>query len=380
MSLPPAPRQRVARLAPLRDIEAAVDAIAAAVAPSALATAAAATRVLAADGMVPAPVPLTAIALRDGWAVRADLVADAGPYAPATLSPPPSWVDAGDPLPHGCDAVLLSDAVAMMGAAAEAIASVAPGEGVLPAAADAAPDHPLRTAGQRLRPIDVAALCAAGIPQVDVREPRVRLYASNPTIDAVDDTVAPLIARGIEAEGGVATITRATPGRRDPWDEVLRQDGFDAVVIIGGTGSGRHDTSVAALAAAGHVAIHGMGIRPGDTAALGTAASRPVLLLPGRLDAALSVWLLVGRRLMARLTGLRESAPAATVTLARKVVSTIGLVEVVPVGAVESGVVEPLAFGGLPLQSLTRAIGWILVPPESEGYAAGSTVELRSFP
>ncbi len=379
MSSPPAPRQRVLRLAPLREIDAAVDALAQPVAPRAVAVAAATARVLAADVVAPVPVPLTAIALRDGWAVRSDLVADAGPYAPAPLSPPPTWVDAGDPLPDGCDAVLLPDAVTVTGAIAEAIASTAPGEGMLATGADAEAGRALRMAGQPMRPIDVAAARAAGIPQVQVREPRLHICSTNATVDVVDDTVTPLIARCIEGEGGIATSERATPDGGPSLIEMLGRDGCDAIVAVGGTGGGRHDATVTALAGIGRVAMHGMGIRPGETAALGTVGSRPVLLLPGRLDAALAVWLVVGRRLMARLTGLRASAPTVKVTLARKVVSTIGLAEVVPVGACDSGV-EPLAFGGLPLSSLTRAVGWILVPPESEGYAAGSTVELRSFP
>jgi molybdopterin molybdotransferase len=373
------PRQRLSRLAPLHEIEAAVDAIARPVASRAIAVAAAAGRVLATDAVALTPVPPTAMALRDGWAVRSELVADAGPYAPAPLLPVPVWVDVGDPLPHDCDAVLMPDAVSMTGGTAQAIASAAPGEGVLAAAADADPGRPLCKAGQRLRPIDVAVLRAAGIAQVHIREPRVRVCSANPAIDAIDDMVAPLLACCIERDGGVATIERAALDGGRGLMEMLRQDENDAVVVVGGTGSGRHDASVTTLAGLGRVDIHGMGIRPGETAALGTAASRPVLLLPGRLDAALAVWLLVGRRLLARLIGLRANAPVAKVTLMRKVVSTIGLAEVVPVAACEGGV-EPLAAASLPLWSLTRAAGWILVPPDSEGFAPGSIVELRSFP
>ena len=350
MSSPPAPQQRVLRLATLREIDAAVDALAQPVAARTVAVAAATARVLAADAVAPVQVPLTAVALRDGWAVRSELVADAGPYAPAPLTPPPAWVDVGDPLPEGCDAVLLPDAVTVTGAIAEAIASAAPREGMLAAGADAEAGHALRTAGQPMRPIDVAAARAAGIPQVQIREPRLHICSTNATVDVVDDTITPLIARWIEGEGGVATSERAMPDGGPSLIDMLSRDGCDAIVAVGGTGSGRHDASVTALSGIGRVAMHGMGIRPGETAALGAVGSRPVLLLPGRLDAALAVWLVAGRRLMARLTGLRASAPTAKVTLARKVVSTIGLAEVVPVGACDGGV-QPLAFGGLPLSS-----------------------------
>jgi molybdopterin biosynthesis enzyme len=63
------------------------------------------------------------------------------------------------------------------------------------------------------------------------------------------------------------------------------------IVAIGGTGSGRNDESVRTLARAGTVQFHGIGITPGETTALGFVGARPVLLLPGRIDAALAGWL-----------------------------------------------------------------------------------------
>src|SRR5207237_2261510 len=113
--------------------------------------------------------------------------------------------------------------------------------------------------------------------------------------------------------------------------------------------------------------------------ALGAVGTRPVLMLPGRLDAALAIWLVAGERLLDRLTGLGAREEATPVRLARKVVSTVGLAEVVAVGHCEGGV-EPLASAYFPLQSLARSAGWILIPPESDGFPAGTAVALRPFP
>jgi molybdopterin biosynthesis enzyme len=68
--------------------------------------------------------------------------------------------------------------------------------------------------------------------------------------------------------------------------------------------------------------------------------------------------------------------------LARKVSSTVGLAELVPVrhSTDNAEEVEPLATRYLPLSSLTRADGWILVPAESEGYPAGAAVNVRPWP
>jgi molybdopterin biosynthesis enzyme len=74
-----------------------------------------------------------------------------------------------------------------------------------------------------------------------------------------------------------------------------------------------------------------------------------------------------------------EPEPAETLPLARKVASTVGLAEVVPVRR-KGEEVEPLATKYLPLSSLARSDGWILVPADSEGYAAGARVQVRPWP
>ena len=128
-----------------------------------------------------------------------------------------------------------------------------------------------------------------------------------------------------------------------------------------------------------HVAFHGIAIAPGETTALGFVGARPVLLLPGRIDAALAGWLTVGRRMLARLAfRLIEEQPFAA-ELARKIASPLGLAEVVPVRR-RLGRVEPVASGYLSLQALARAEGWVLVPADSEGHPEGARVIVRPWP
>ncbi len=82
----------------------------------------------------------------------------------------------------------------------------------------------------------------------------------------------------------------------------------DAMIVVGGSGSGERDESVRALARAGRVEAHGIGLCPGETTAFGFVGTAPVLIVPGRLDAALAVWHVIGARLLARLAG-RSDAP-----------------------------------------------------------------------
>ena len=91
-----------------------------------------------AEDVQPPECPPRPIALRDGFAVAAAEIADAGPYAPMPLTLTARRIDTGDLLPRGTDAVAPLDAIALRGTRAEAVAGVAPGDGVLAAGGDAA--------------------------------------------------------------------------------------------------------------------------------------------------------------------------------------------------------------------------------------------------
>ena len=179
-------------------------------------------------------------------------------------------------------------------------------------------------------------LAMAGSKQVLVREPRIRLVKARADADVVLDAVGDLLARALNARGCAV--------RRSAGDlaAALADTADDAVIAIGGTGSGRNDASVQTLAKHGRVTAHGIAISPGETAAFGMSGSRPVLLLPGRIDAAIAAWLTMGLPLIDRLSGSSDAGdPSTTVPLTRKVASPIGLVEVVPVRLMKRGRPSP---------------------------------------
>jgi molybdopterin molybdotransferase len=363
--------QRIARLTPLADALACIGRLVAPVAVRRIEAGASLGRVLAADVAAAGAHPPAALALRDGVAVRAEATLDASAYAPVALAG--ATLAVGDPMPAGADAVAPPDAVETRGAANFAVAPLASGDGVLPAGADAAPGEVLRRAGARVRATDLAVFAILGTSHVEVREPRVRVVFAHPESDRVIGAIAGLLARAVHAAGGIAV---AAP-RATSLEGALAD--ADAVIVVGGSGSGRGDRSVHDLARRGHVAFHGVGLAPGETAAFGMIEQRPVLVVPGRLDAALAVWLTLGRRMLARLCGRDEDERGETVVLTRKIASALGLAELVPVARATEGVM-PLASGYLSLQSLARANGYVLVPADSEGFPAGARVVIRPLP
>jgi molybdopterin molybdotransferase len=372
--------QRISRLTPFEAILASLDRRVEPVTPRACSLASAHGRVLAAD-VTASKLPLEPVALRDGFAVAASAVADATSYAPIPFASPPRRVDAGEPMPVGTDAVLPLDAVTFIGDRAEAIAALAPGEGVLAAGGDIAPETILRRTGAYLRASDIAVMAAAGIAEVMVREPRIRIacggVAKTPLLQAAID----MLTRAITAAGGTVFDADSEPERLY---EALGEAGAHAGFVVGGTGSGRGDSSVRTLARFGRVEAYGIAVLPGETAAIGYVGARPVLLVPGRLDCALAIWLLIGRQVIAKLAGGHVEDAPKVLPLKRKVVSTIGLVELIPVryeqDAARGTVADPLASGYLSFEALTGSDGWISVPAESEGFAAGTKVAVRPWP
>ena len=319
--------------------------------------------------------PSAPLALMDGWAVMAEATLDASSYAPALLAAAPPRVEVGQAMPPGTDSVAPLDAVQVENGRAAVLSPVSPGDGVLAAGGDCMPSPPLRLAGERLRRADLAAFAAAGVTRLAVRQPRLRVVPLR--MNSMSAAAARLIVGDIEQRGGVARIDDS-----GDLSVAMVAENVDGFIALGGTGVGRRDTTVATLRRDGRVAVHGVALTPGETVAFGFTGRRPVLLLPGRLDAALAGWLVVGRRLLAHLAAaalpkLDDLPPS--LPLARKVSSTVGLAEVVPVRRVGDKV-EAIARTYLPLSAMIHADGWILVPAESEGYSAGAHVSVWPLP
>jgi molybdopterin molybdotransferase len=384
MAPSPEHRQRITRLTPVEDLLRHIDGGVRPVEAREVPIAQASGALLARDIVLAEARPPTPLAMIDGWAVRAEATADAGGYAPVLL-PHTHEVEVGDALPPEFDAVAPHDIVTRRREACELHQPVTAGDGVLMPGDDAAAGEVLRPAGARLRHIDVATLRALGVATVRLRKPRLRICRARKARDAIGEAAALWLADAIAKEGG--DPLGADDGAASPPLEALVGghgvtpiesiiDDVDGAIIVGGTGSGRRDHAIEALARAGTVMAHGIAMTPGESAAFGFVRSRPVLLVPGRLDVAVAAWLLIGRVMLARLQGGDDDVSAAEGTLTAKVTSTIGLTELVPVRWSDGGV-EPLASKYLPLTVLCRADGWIVIPAASEGLPAGARVMVK---
>jgi molybdopterin biosynthesis enzyme len=333
----------------------------------------AAGTVLASQLAARADLPSQAIAHADGWAVRAEDLVGSSAYSPALIAP--KWVDAGDAMPNG-DAILPPEGITALSTTgfAEAVGSVAPGEGVRLAGQDIAAREVLVHEGTRLQPRHIGLLQACGFQTVAVRIPQLRVVIAS--AGAAQHGL--MIRTWLETSGGQVEDVASAPGDRDALAALYRRPGADLVISLGGTGQGRRDCAVAALVDAGSVVVQGVALRPGASAAFGRVGSAPVLLLPGRLDAMIAGMLALAIPALAGASGLRQEDRSGAFRLVEKVTSVIGLSELF-LGLPAGDAIRAVPLAEARFDALAQAIGWFIVPPELEGFAAGQTVHLRPF-
>ena len=184
---------------------------------------------------------------------------------------------------------------------------------------------------------------------------------------------ADLIAESARAAG--ADVFRNEAAGRDVASiaAALDADGCDLLLTIGGSGVGRTDATVMALAQRGEIIVHGIALQPGRTSAIGRIGKTPVVALPGAPDQAVAAWWTLALPVLDRLSG-RRPRKTLTLPLARKIASSVGIAEIVLLERSEGAWVT-LAAGELSLETIARAEAFLAVPGGSEGFAAGTPVD-----
>lgn len=338
----------------------------------------------------------------DGVAVKASDTFGATETSPRvlTIGEQAFWVDTGDPLPPGCDAVIMVEHVNLLddghhsGARCEILAPVAPWQDVRQIGEDVVATEILLPEGHVIRPQDLGALLAAGILEVPVvRKPVVTFIPTGSEI--VEPTPDPALGEIIEFNSRVIlSMVREWGGRprrspivRDDYDLIRRavQEAVaqsDIVIVNAGSSAGSEDYTVHVLKELGQVLAHGVAIRPGKPVMLGLIDGKPFVGLPGY---PVSTWLtadLFVKPLVYRALGQpvpqRETVQAS---LARRITSPMGVEEYVRVKLGRVGdrlVATPISRGAAVITSLVRADGLLTVPADREGIGEGTevTVEL----
>jgi molybdopterin molybdotransferase len=367
----------------------------------------AAGRVLADDIVAEVAVPGFDRAAMDGYAVRAEETFGAGPYNPLCLAvigesmPGRPFVGqvapgqavrimTGAPVPAGADAVLPVEQASEQDGTLAVTEPISPGRHIGRRGEDIVPGTRVLAAGRRLRPQDVGLLASIGVAEVPVvRAPLVRILitgdellppGSKPEGYRIVDSNSLMLAALVRRDGGELIETLAVADRAGAVEDALTRYA-DVTLVSGGSSVGKEDHAPSILARLGELPVHGMALRPASPAGVGFLDGRPVLLLPGNPVSCLCAYDLFAGRVIRKLGGRSFELPYLTTTLplAAKISSAVGRMDYVRV-RLRDGRAEPLAVSGASMLSTTTvADGFVLVPPDSEGYPAGATVTMHLY-
>ncbi len=290
---------------------------------------------LASSVLAPRDKPARAVALRSGLAVSSLDVAGASGHAPVPLPARPVAVSAGQELPAACDAVIDAAAVEAQGPVVLCMESVEPGAHTRLPGQDVRAGTALALPGALMTPELALACELAGVEAVDVVRPSV--HVDMPAGAERDWLLARLVALGCVEDAATANLVLRPPGPS---------------------------------------AERRLALRPGDTAWAQARDGRVLIEIPARFDEAVAAFVALALPVVAAMTG--ASVARRLATLARKLSSRIGYAELALL-RLDGDEAEPLGVGDLTLAHLARADAFALLPPDSEGHAAGERIAVTRF-
>jgi putative molybdopterin biosynthesis protein len=340
-------------------------------------------------------------AAMDGVAVRARETIGATETSPLRLSVGEQavWVDTGDPMPPGFDAVIMIEVIHQVDQSTiEIQAPVAPYQHVRPLGEDIVATELVLPGSHLLRPQDLAACAAAGLTTVAVRKPpHVAVIPTGTELVPIGTEPKPgdivefnslMLGAMIAEWGGRATRWPAIPDDYERLKQTILAAvaASDIVAVNAGSSAGSEDYTARAVADLGRLVVHGVAVRPGHPVVLGVVRQRPVVGIPGYpVSAALTCELFI-KPLIEHKLGLPPGThPKITAHISRKVLSPTGEDEYLRVRLGRVGtkmVATPIQRGAGVIMSLVRADGLVVIPRFSEGLDAGQevTVELLRSP
>ncbi len=332
----------------------------------------------------------------DGVAVRSMDTFGASETSPKklTMSEFVHMVDTGDPLPPGCDAVIMIEDIHFVAEEEfEIIAAASPWQHVRVIGEDVVATEMILPGNHRLRPVDLGGILAGGVTEIYVYpRPRVALLPTGSELvqpgaglkegDIIEYNTR-VFGALVEEWGGMPIRYDITVDDYNLLRERLKSalSGADVVLINAGSSAGREDYTAALIAEMGEVYTHGVAIKPGKPVILGLVDGKPVVGVPGYpVSAVLGMDLFVRPVVYRKLGSVPPVRPKVDCFISRKIVSPMGVEEFVRVklGRVgEKIIATPISRGAGVIMSMIRADGMLRVPRLSEGYNAGDTAPVE---
>lgn len=307
------------------------------------------------------------------------------------------YVDTGDPLPQGFDAVIMIEDVNTVNDCIEVCQAVTPYQNVRMVGEDIVATELIVPQNHKIRAIDIGAMIASGILDIKVRRrPIVSIIPTGselvepeeirfrePKPPEIIEYNSSMLSALVKEAGGESVIFRIV---KDDLDDIKKAIGdalkvSDIVMINAGSGRGSEDFTLQALRDLGELLVKSVSIKPGKPVNISFVQNKLVIGIPGYPVSAYLTFELFVKPLILRLLGLFNGSHNECVKayLSRQVFSQLGVDEFirVKVGVVKGkNISTPISRGAGLLMSLVRADGIVKIPSSSEGYNAGTEVEV----
>lgn len=330
----------------------------------------------------------------DGYAVRFSDTFGASETNPSRLKigSKAVYVDTGQPMPDGFNAVVMIEDTNIIDDSIEIISPVTPWQNVRTIGEDIVSTELILPENHRIRPIDIGAMLASGNTEVKVR--RKPVVALIPTGSEIIEPGSPLkkgniiefnsrILGGMVTEwGGQPLRLGIMPDEPEKLKSAIKDttERADLIVIIAGASAGSKDFTADVIREMGEVIAHGISIKPGKPLILGIINGKPVLGIPGYPVSAYITFLLFAMPIIKKWQGLSpEQEEIINAKLSRQIASPQGQEEFIRVklGKVgENLIATPLGRGAGIIMSMVRADGILRVPQMSEGLPSGADVNI----
>ena len=339
--------------------------------------------------------PHYAASAMDGVAVSARDSFGATETTPVTLAPGQFIpVDTGDPVPEGCDAVIMIEDIVKNDDGSITIhAAASPWQHIRQIGEDICAGEMILPGFMEITPAAIGAMIAGGVLGVEViRKPIVGIIPTGDEIipPCADPKPGDILEFNSSIFSAMLTDWHAEPKTYpivpDRYEEIRDMllkaaDECDMVILNAGSSAGRDDYSAAAVREAGEVVVHGIAIKPGKPAILGCRGAKPILGVPGYPVSGIIVIEELLRPLIDAWYGREtEQGIKTRAKLTRPVVSGLKYQEYVRLRMGYVGdtlTASPLPRGSGVVSSFMKADGMLEVPQGTEGYLAGEEVRVR---
>ncbi len=326
-------------------------------------------------------------AAMDGIAVRAQTTYGAAEESPKSLvlGKDAFFINTGNPIPEGTDAVIMIEDVHQINSQTVEIREAAhPWQHVRAVGEDIIATEMIFPENHPITPYDIGALLASGHLEINVKKrPRVLIL---PTGSELVDPCHPslnssgiiesnsYVLSGLIAQDGGEPIRH--PIVKDDFEKIKEAllsslEGIDLILVIAGSSAGSEDYTRSIIEESGEVLIHGISMMPGKPTLLGKFMERPIIGIPGYpISAIMAYEELVRPLLYQALCLMKSERPRVKVRPIRKIPSKLGTEEFlrVKIGKIGQGLyASPLPRGSGIITSLTKADGIIRIPALSEG-------------